>query len=173
MFSSSPTWYLKTVGNVNNCGHLGLKFGRNENLLYAFSRINALSTIILLDIHGNTLWQYATHDGSSTHSNFIEYKAIDAYTDMILTTNVDSYINFNRIVSSTTTPYSILPAHTYTYYPSSQIHSSGDEVCGLFIKDLNFAYAIICPNINLNTALLAKIDFSASKITSKKVFPKI
>jgi hypothetical protein len=160
MFSSSPTWYLKTVGNVNNCGHLGLKFGRNENLLYAFSRINAFSTIILLDIHGNSLWQYATHDGSSTHSNFIEYKAIDANTDMILTTNVDSYINFNRIVSSATTPFSILPAYTYTYYPTAPIYVENHQFCGLFIKDLNFAYALISTSI-IAVASLAMIDFSA------------
>ena len=74
------------------------------------------------------------------HSNYIEYKGIDANTDMILTSNYGSQMNFNRIVSSTSTPYSILPAYTYTYYPSpTPIYVDDHQVCGLFIKDLNFA----------------------------------
>ena len=37
---------------------------------------------------------------TTTESNFIEYKAIDAYTDMVLATSGFSTFNFNRIVSS-------------------------------------------------------------------------
>jgi hypothetical protein len=40
---TTPSWTKKTTG-TNNCGHLGLKFGRSESLLYAFSWFNSLST---------------------------------------------------------------------------------------------------------------------------------
>jgi hypothetical protein len=55
LFSSNPTWFLNTIAASGSaCLHLGLTFGRNENLLYALSIYNSKSTIILLDIKGNT-----------------------------------------------------------------------------------------------------------------------
>ncbi len=57
-------WIKKTIGSdMNNCGHLGLTFGRGEYFLYAFSRFNDLSTVTLLDIAGNSIWQYSTIGG--------------------------------------------------------------------------------------------------------------
>ncbi len=51
------SWTKKTIGsNINNCGHLGLTFGRGESKLYAFSWYNSLSTVTLLDIAGNSIW---------------------------------------------------------------------------------------------------------------------
>jgi hypothetical protein len=45
--------------------------------LYALSWYNSMSTtIILLDIDGNTKWQYSTPDGG-TNNNMIKYKEID------------------------------------------------------------------------------------------------
>jgi hypothetical protein len=46
--------------------------------LYALSWYNSMSstTIILLDINGNTKWQYSTPDGG-TNNNMIKYKEID------------------------------------------------------------------------------------------------
>jgi hypothetical protein len=85
------------------------------------------------------MWQYATIEGSSINSNLIEYKAIDSSTDMILTSNFDNQINFNRILSSTTSPYPIDSSNSKTFSVSAQILSGSDEVCGLFIKDLNLA----------------------------------
>jgi hypothetical protein len=54
-FSSAAVWIKKTIGSsTNNCGHLGLVFGRSESLLYAFSWYNGLSTVSLLDTNGNS-----------------------------------------------------------------------------------------------------------------------
>jgi hypothetical protein len=65
-------WTKKTVGtSTNNCGHLGLTFGRSEALLYAFSRYNVLSTITLLDIAGNSKWQYSATGGDEFEGNLI------------------------------------------------------------------------------------------------------
>jgi len=55
LFSSKPTWFLNTIAaGGSTCMHLGLTFGRNENLIYAFSMHSSFSTIILLDNKGNT-----------------------------------------------------------------------------------------------------------------------
>jgi hypothetical protein len=55
LFSSKPTWFLNTIAAVGStCMHLGLTFGRNENLIYAFSMYSTFSSIILLDSKGNT-----------------------------------------------------------------------------------------------------------------------
>ena len=105
-FSSAPVWRNQTLGTTN-CGHLGLVFGRTESLLYAFSWYNGLSTVSLLDIDGNSKWQYSTPDGDSTKSNTIKYKEIDAATDLVIATSEHSHINYNRIIHSTTPPYSI------------------------------------------------------------------
>jgi hypothetical protein len=52
-----PYWTKKTIGSdSNNCGHLGLIFGRSESVLYAFSWFNSLSTVSLLDTAGNSIW---------------------------------------------------------------------------------------------------------------------
>jgi hypothetical protein len=57
IFSSSPIWIIKTIDIVNiDYGHLGLKLGRDQNLLYAFSWSDSKSTITLLDIDGNSKW---------------------------------------------------------------------------------------------------------------------
>jgi hypothetical protein len=62
LFKFNPTnlavhpssWTKKTAGsNLNNCGHLGLVFGRDESMFYAFSWYNSLSTVTLLDSNGN------------------------------------------------------------------------------------------------------------------------
>ncbi len=58
---------------------------------------------------------------------------------MILTTNKDNQINFNRILSSTTSPYPIDSSNSKTFSVTPMILSGDDEVCGLFIKDLNLA----------------------------------
>jgi hypothetical protein len=59
--SNASAWIKKTIFSTYvNCGHLGLTFGRGEQLLYAFSRFNSKSTVSLLDISGNSIWQYST-----------------------------------------------------------------------------------------------------------------
>ena len=53
-FSTAPIWSLYK----QNRGHLGLKFGRNESLLYAYSGRgnNPRSGISLYDLDGNFKW---------------------------------------------------------------------------------------------------------------------
>jgi hypothetical protein len=66
----SSAWVKQTPGTTD-CGHLGLTFGRGELLLYAFSRFNSLSTVSLLHINGNPIWQYSTTGGHDTEGNLI------------------------------------------------------------------------------------------------------
>jgi hypothetical protein len=113
-FSSTPIWIKQTLGE-KNCGHLGLTFGRSELLFYSFSWFGGYSTVSLLDTAGNSKWQCVTPDGNNTFNNFIEYKQIDAATDMILATSGLNYINYNRIVSSSSSPYSIVTSGTSTF----------------------------------------------------------
>jgi hypothetical protein len=54
-FSSTPVW-IKNTNGTNDCGHLGLEFGRSELFLYAFSWYNGFSTVSLLDKDGNSKW---------------------------------------------------------------------------------------------------------------------
>jgi hypothetical protein len=64
---AASVWSKKTkLSSLNNCYHLGLTFGRSETMLYAFSNYNSLSTITLLDIRGNSIWQYSTTTGHLT-----------------------------------------------------------------------------------------------------------
>jgi hypothetical protein len=68
----SSAWIKNSSGSTSdNCGHLGLTFGRGELLLYAFSWFNSLSTVSLLDISGNPIWQYSTTGGDKDEGNLI------------------------------------------------------------------------------------------------------
>lgn len=73
IFSTNPVWIQKTKTSASgdDCGHLGLSFGRNESLLYAFSWFNGFSTITLIDTNGSSKWQYTTPNGHNTDSNLI------------------------------------------------------------------------------------------------------
>ena len=55
--------------------------------MYAFSWYNGFSTITLLDSDGNSKWQYSTVDGDSYQGNSLNYKKIDASTDMVVATS--------------------------------------------------------------------------------------
>ena len=57
LIAHPSSWAKKTIGsNTNNCGHLGLTFGRSESMLYVFSWFNSMSTVSLLDNNGNSIW---------------------------------------------------------------------------------------------------------------------
>jgi hypothetical protein len=92
---------------------MGVELGRSESFLYAFSWYNGKSTVSYLDTNGNSLWQYSTPDGDSFKSSIIKYKYIDALNDMIIATSGNTYINYNRIISSTTSPYSVSENKTF------------------------------------------------------------
>jgi hypothetical protein len=132
----SSAWIKQTTGSTsNNCGHLGLTFGRGESLLYAFSWFNSLSTLSLLDLSGNSKWQYSTSGGSSTEGNLIRYKTIDSATDMaVATSGLGSSICYTRIISSASSPsYSVVNPDSKTFRDSTL--GSGKRLRGLFIND--------------------------------------
>jgi hypothetical protein len=74
--------------------------------MYAFSWYDSKSTVILLDIDGNTKWQYSTPEGG-VNSNMIKYIEIDESTDMVIAISGSNYINYNRIISSSSSPYQV------------------------------------------------------------------
>jgi hypothetical protein len=82
-------------------------------LLYAFSWYNGKSTVSLLDTDCISKWQYSTPDGDRDYSSMIAYKEIDYLTDMIVATSGNSYINYNRLISSSTSPYSVTESATF------------------------------------------------------------
>ena len=76
--------------------------------MYAFSRYNSLRTVTLLDLDGTILWQFSIPAGSGGgNSNMIKYKEIDGATDMIIATAGSNTIDYNRIISSSISPYSV------------------------------------------------------------------
>ncbi len=103
--TTAPIWAKMSLANGG--GNLGLTFGRGELLLYAFSWYNNMATISLLDIAGNSKWQFSAPDGSSWQNNLIQYRALDLATDMVIATSGSTIINYNVIISSSATPYSI------------------------------------------------------------------
>ena len=66
-----------------------------------------MAILTLMDINGDSKWQYSTPDGDSSKNNLIEYEDIDSATDMVIATSGGSYINYNVVISSSASPYSI------------------------------------------------------------------
>jgi hypothetical protein len=62
----------------------------------------------MLDTDGNSKWQVSTPNGDNEHSNMIKYFPIDASTDMIVATSGLKSINYNKIISTSSPPYSII-----------------------------------------------------------------
>jgi hypothetical protein len=116
--------------------------------------------VILLDINGNTKWQYSNPDGQITNSNMIKYKEIDESTDMVIATSGSSYINYNRIISSSTSPYSVLDTKTFRDPTSSTTRS----LYALYIIDLKSAVSLIYDSTSSYTDL-AQINFLTQSIT--------
>ena len=88
---------------------------------------------------------------------------------MVLATSGSSSVNFNRIVSSNSHPYDVFTSETFTYTPIIVGETFSEILCGLYIKDLNSANALICDN-SVNKVSLAKINFQTQSITLKFVF---
>jgi hypothetical protein len=84
----------------------------------------------------------------------IKYKEIDESTDMVVTTSGSNYINYNRIISSTTSPYSVSVTETFrdTISPTSR------SLYALYIIDLNNAVSLIYDSTSYYSNL-AKINF--------------
>ena len=92
--------------------------GKNENILYSYSYDSATTKISLLDINGNPYFQYLTLSGD-INNNFIAYRALDDSCDMVVTSSGFETIGYTRFLSSSTSPYSIDSASSYSVYDSN------------------------------------------------------
>jgi hypothetical protein len=90
----------------------------------------------------------------------IKYKEIDESTDMIIATSGSTRINYNIIISSTTSPYSVSDTKTFRDPASSSTRS----LYALYIIDLNNAVSLIFDSTSRYTDL-AKINFLTKSIT--------
>jgi hypothetical protein len=86
---------------------------------------------------------------------------------MIIVTSGGNFINYNRIISSSSTPYSVMTGNLGYKDPTS---SATREIRALFIIGLNSAVSLIYDTSNKMTDL-AKIDFSALTITYQRTLP--
>ena len=65
-----------------------MKFGRYEAQIYAYSGWNTTqSAITLLDDNGTSIWNIIINDGFTDSNVFLEYKAINSATDMVIATS--------------------------------------------------------------------------------------
>ena len=86
---------------------------------------------------------------------------------MIIVTSGGNFINYNRIISSSSIPYSILAGTQGYKDPTS---SSSREIRALFIIGLNNAVSLIYDTTNKWTDL-ATIDFLTSTVTYQRTLP--
>jgi hypothetical protein len=73
---------------------------------------------------------------------------------MVIATSGSTYINFNLVISSTTSPYSVLDSKTFR----DPAASTSRKLYALYIIDLNNAVSLIYDNTFSYTDL-AKINF--------------
>jgi hypothetical protein len=123
-------------------------------LLYAFSYNAGQSTVSLLDTNGSSKWQISTPGGDMTNGNMIKYKQIDAATDMVIATSGKTYINYNRIISSSSSPYSVNTVSSKTYRDST---ASNRRLFSLYIIDFDNSVSLI--RIGGTDTYLATIKF--------------
>ncbi len=92
----------------------------------------------------------------------IKYFDIDNSNDMVIATSGSNYINYNRIISSTTFPYTVIESKTYRDPASSTTR----KLYALYIVDLNNLVSLIYDSdpSSLNTDL-AKINFLTQSIS--------
>ena len=84
----------------------------------------------------------------------IKYKEIDAATDMVIATSGSSYINYNRIISSSSSTYSVLSTETFR----DPTANSNRKLYALYIIDKDNAVSLIYDSSNRATDL-ATIKF--------------
>ena len=71
----------------------------------------------------------------------IKYKQIDAATDMVIATSGDSYINYNRIIHSSSSPYPLDNLRSKTYRDPAS--SSTRRLYALYIINVDNAVSLI------------------------------
>jgi hypothetical protein len=69
----------------------------------------------------------------------IKYKEIDISTDMVVATSGLSYINYNRIISSSISPYSVSDNKTFR----DSRPSTNRKLYSIYIIDLNNFISLI------------------------------
>jgi hypothetical protein len=86
----------------------------------------------------------------------IKYLQIDAATDMVIATSGSSYINYNRIFHSSSSPNSVDTGSSKTYRDPTA--NSDRKLYALYIVDKDNAVSLIWDISNLTTDL-ATIKF--------------
>jgi hypothetical protein len=84
----------------------------------------------------------------------IKYIEIDEWTDMVIATSGSNYINYNRIISSSTSPYQVSNSQTFRD-PTS---STDRKLSALYIIDQNNTVSLIY-DASAGYTELAKINF--------------
>jgi hypothetical protein len=107
-----------------------------------------VNTVTLLDINGNSIWQYSTLDSYSSNGNTITYKEIDAKTDMMVTSNSNNYITYNKIISSTSIPFQVDNTKSKTFTDPNLSNTNDRRVSAVFIIDENNAKSLTYDAIN-------------------------
>ena len=62
----------------------------------------------MLDINGYTIWNIFIPDNFADYNVLLEYNSISSSTDMIIATSGKDFFNYNRIISSSSHPYTVL-----------------------------------------------------------------
>ena len=84
----------------------------------------------------------------------IKFKQIDAATDMVIATSGNSCINYNRIISSSSSPYPLDTLRSKTYRDPTA--NSARKLYGLYIIDVDNAVSLI---LDGSDTYLATIKF--------------
>jgi hypothetical protein len=89
----------------------------------------------------------------------IKYKQIDPLTDMVIATSGSSYINYNRIIHSSSLPYSVSSTETFR----DPTANTNRKLYGLYIIDQDNAVGLIEDGTGPYTDL-AKINFLTQSV---------
>jgi hypothetical protein len=82
----------------------------------------------------------------------IKYKQIDGATDMVIATSGSSYINYNRIIHSSNSPYSVDTASSKTYRDPTA--NSARKLLALYIVDKDNAVSLILDGTHTHLATI-------------------
>lgn len=115
-----------------------MTFGRDEKLLYAFSK-NTTSILTLLDTDGNIKWQLVVR-GFKLENSLIQYKALNSFSDMGVAVVGSTTLNFNRIISSSISPYSVSDSLSKAFKGEISLNR---KIRGLYIRDIDNAIALM------------------------------
>jgi hypothetical protein len=83
-------------------------FGRTEDHILLYSFYDGKNTLSMMSSAGTWLWGYKFKNGDYNLNNILAFAAIDSSTDMTVATSGSGYIFYSRIVTSSTSPYSLL-----------------------------------------------------------------